>query len=319
MIPSCQCWTERAHFRIAMVISAEASVSFHMSAMLAENRGPRPAGCFWRTVNVGEASGFDCEMVDRQSMSAPINAAWTSLNVANIFSWRVGLGGSRLGALSGQRLPSPEMLHCTHFSFNPLGTMQRWRQERHRSGFASAIPPDMGVPAESCDVILQPDVVLWCGWHNDSYQLHATFQTLCSKRASNLRPWCRRWLMADCFTSHDFTAALVAGSTRLAVIGFFFFPCLSRVCDPWNWQRRVRTAESHTANSDGLSRKGVRRQYEAGEGGDNEGSLQFHWMSKIGFLLPVAHYSYSMRFHQSEHMRIERKTEWRKMSPELEK
>lgn len=274
MIPSCQCWTERAHFRIAMVISAEASVSFHMSAMLAENRGPRPAGCFWRTVNVGETSGFDCEMVDRQSMSAPINAAWTSLNVANIFSWRVGLGGSRLGALSGQRLPSPEMLHCTHFSFNPLGTMQRWRQERHRSGFASAIPPDMGVPAESCDVILQPDVVLWCGWHNDSYRLHATFQTLCPKRASNLRPWCRRWLMADCFTSHDFTAALVAGSTRLAVIGFFFFPCLSR--------------ESHTANSDGLLRKGVRRQYEAGGGTTKVPYSSIEWVkSDFYCLLPI--------------------------------
>lgn len=91
--------------------------------------------------------------------------------------------------------------------------------------------------------------------------------------------------------------------------------CLSRVCDPWNWQRRVRTAESHTANSDGLSYEGVRRQCRGGL----EGSLQFHRMSKIGFLLPVAHYRYSMRFQQRGHMRVVRKTEWHKMNPELEK
>lgn len=33
------------------------------------------------------------------------------------FLWQVGLGGSRLGVLSSQRLPSLEMLHCTHFLF----------------------------------------------------------------------------------------------------------------------------------------------------------------------------------------------------------
>lgn len=32
-------------------------------------------------------------------------------------SWPAGFGGSRLGFLPSQRLPAPEMLHCTHFLF----------------------------------------------------------------------------------------------------------------------------------------------------------------------------------------------------------
>lgn len=122
-----------ADFSIAMVLSAEASVSFHMSAMLAQNRGPSPSWVFWRKVNVGEASRIDFEMVNRQSMSAPINSAWTTEKAAN-FLWQVGLGGSRMGVLSSQRLPSLEMLHCTHFLFQSRGnnaavegtTSQKW-------------------------------------------------------------------------------------------------------------------------------------------------------------------------------------------------
>lgn len=40
--------------------------------------------------------------------------------------------------------------------------MQRWSEQRHKSGFSDAKPTDMGLFAESCDVILQPYyALLW--------------------------------------------------------------------------------------------------------------------------------------------------------------
>lgn len=120
--------------------------------------------------------------------------------------------------------------------------------------------------AESWDVFLQPNVVLWCGRHNDSYWLHATFQKLRPKRPSNLRPQCRWWLVASSFTSREFTAALVAVSAHLSagVFLFVFFHdcqvCVIRETGSGESAQRSRTRLTV------MSCKGVRRQYRGGSG-----------------------------------------------------
>lgn len=77
----------------------------------------------------------------------------------------------------------------------------------------------------------------------------------------------------------------------------------------------------HESGSDGSAWRShtliVMDCHVKGSGGDND-SLQFYRTGKIGFLLPVAHYRHSLRFHQSGHMRAVRKTERHKMSPELQ-
>lgn len=150
--------------------------------------------------------------------------------------------------------------------------------------------------------------MLCCGQHNNSYWPRATFLKFLPKTASNLRPYCRWWLMASCFTSHDFTAAPVPVLTHLMVLFFFSYVCQESVI--------------HESGSDGSAWRShtlliVMDCHAKGSGGDN-GSLQFYRTGKIGFLLPVAHYRHSLRFHQSGHMRAVRKTEWHKMSPELQ-
>lgn len=149
--------------------------------------------------------------------------------------------------------------------------------------------------------------MLWCGQHNDSYWLHATFVRLL-----------RELLIWNPTVDDDLWPAVSLHMISLQ-------PWWQWAPISWCYFFRYVCQESviRESGSDGTARRShtwltVMDCHAKGSGGDN-GSLQFHRMGKIGFLLPVAHYRYSLRFHQSGHMRVVRKTEWRKMSPELQK
>lgn len=141
-----------------------------------------------------------------------------------------------------------------------MRTPQRWRQERHRRGSANATPTEMGffclffllkAGTYSCSLMLCSDVVgimtvIGSMQHFKSFALRDLliwdpsaddgWWPALSRHVNSLRPWWQ-WVPIS-----------------LLVFFCLFFSWLSSVCDPWNWQRRVRTAESHTPYSDVMQR-----------------------------------------------------------------
>lgn len=93
---------------------------------------------------------------------------------------------------------------------------------------------------------------------------HATFLKPRHERTSNLRPCCRRRLTAACFTSHNFTAALVAVRGHLVVLlllFFFFF----HVCQ----EPVIRETGSDGSTRWSHTRLTVMDCHAKGSGGDN--------------------------------------------------
>lgn len=77
---------------------------------------PYPAGCLEVSVcRGGERSGFGGGQ--QPTRVRPHQLSMGIYKGSRHLSWPAGFGGSRLGFLPSQRLPAPEMLHCTHFLF----------------------------------------------------------------------------------------------------------------------------------------------------------------------------------------------------------